>query len=156
MKAPLFWVLATALTLGGISQSITAEKKKTPDRERFIGSWHLVSLGDVGPGGKLNNDVGLLGTLIYTRDGHMSVQIMYPPAASSLSNDYVLNGYEASFGSYEVDEAKHTITHHVQGSITHGLVGKKLPRVYQLTDDGHLIIKSIRPDEHWQVVWEHD
>jgi hypothetical protein len=80
---------------------------------------------------------------------------MYPPFGSSLSNDYVLNGYEASFGSYDVDEAKHIVTHHVQGSITHGLLGKNLPRAYQLIDDGHLVIKSIRPNEHWQVVWEH-
>ena len=38
--------------------------------------------------------------LIYTGDGHMSVQLMYPKSASSLSNEYVLNGYEASFGSF--------------------------------------------------------
>ena len=47
------------------------------------------------------------------------------------------NGYEASFGSYDVDEAAHTLTHHVQGSITRDLlVGKDLPRVYQFTADG--------------------
>jgi hypothetical protein len=84
----------------------------------------------------------------------MSVQLMYPESAANLSNEYVLNGYEASFGSYDLDEAKHLLTHHVQGSITHGLVGKDLPRVYQLTGDGHLIIKSADPSEHWQVVWE--
>jgi len=35
------------------------------------------------------------------------------------------------------------------------LVGKDLPRVYQFTADGHLIIKSARPDEHWSVTWKH-
>jgi Lipocalin-like domain len=53
------------------------------------------------------------GMLIYTRDGHMSVQLMYPASAQSLSNEYVRNGYEASFGSYDVDESTHTVTHHV-------------------------------------------
>lgn len=158
MKALLCWMLAAVVALSGLSRAQSAEKKSpTPgsDRERLIGAWHLTSLGDRGADGKVNSVAGLKGTLFYTRDGHMSVQIMYPESAAALSNDYVLNGYEASFGSYDVDEAKHTITHHVQGSITHGLVGKDLPRVYQFTDDARLIIKSTRPDEHWFVTWEH-
>ena len=96
------------------------------------------------------------GMLIYTRDGHMSVQLMYPKSEAGLSNEYVQNGYEASFGSYDVDEATHTVTHRVQGSVTGDLlVGKALPRVFQFTAEGHLIIKSARPDEHWSVTWEH-
>jgi len=48
------------------------------------------------------------------------------------------------------------LTHHVQGSNTRELlVGKDLPRIYQLTDDGKLIIRSARPEEHWSVTWEH-
>ena len=81
---------------------------------------------------------------------------MYPKTASTLSNEYVQDGYEASFGSYAVDEAKHTVTHHVLGSVTRDLlVGRDLPRVFQFTDDHHLIIKSANPDEHWSVTWEH-
>jgi hypothetical protein len=95
--------------------------------------------------------------LIYTRDGHMSVQLMYPESANSLSNEYVLNGYEASFGSYDVDESAHTVTHHVQGSVTRDLlVGKDLPRKFEFMPDGRLIIRSARADEHWSVTWEHD
>jgi hypothetical protein len=30
-----------------------------------------------------------------------------------------------------------------------------LPRAYQLTENGHLIIKPARVDEHWSVDWEH-
>ncbi|MGB6974345.1 MAG: lipocalin-like domain-containing protein [Terracidiphilus sp.] len=126
------------------------------DKERLIGAWHLVSLESPGADGKVTSFPGLKGALIYTRDGHMSVQLMYAPSAAALSNDYVRNGYEASFGTYDVDEAKHTITHHVQGSITRGLVGKTLMRVYRLTKDGRFIITSARPDEHWSVIWEHD
>ena len=41
------------------------------------------------------------------------------------------------FGSYDLDEAKHIVTHHVEGSVTRDLlVGKDLPRVYQLTQTG--------------------
>ena len=126
-------------------------------RERLIGAWHLVRIEAPGPDGKPAAGPQPKGMLIYTRDGHMSVQLMYPASASALSNEYVLNGYEASFGSYDVDEAAHTVTHHVQGSITRDLlVGKDLPRKFEFTTDGRLIIRSTRPDEHWLVTWAHD
>lgn len=55
-----------------------------------------------------------------------------------------------------MNEASHTLIHHVQGSNTGDLiVGKDLPRIYHFTRDGHLIIRSANPNEHWSVVWEH-
>jgi hypothetical protein len=56
--------------------------------------------------------------LIYTRDGHMSVQLIYPKSSGALSNEYVEKEYEASFGSSDINEATHTVTHHLQGSKT--------------------------------------
>ena len=96
------------------------------------------------------------GMLTYTRDGHVSVQLMYPASESAISNEYVLNGYEASFGSYEVNEAKHMLTHHIEGANTRDLlVGKSLPRLYEFDAEGNLVIKSARSDEHWSVTWKH-
>ncbi|HTQ61859.1 MAG TPA: lipocalin-like domain-containing protein [Candidatus Solibacter sp.] len=158
MQAQLCWALAAIAVLAALPRAQSAEKhhaQAASAKEKLIGAWRLVSLDEPGSGGKIKHVTDQKGMLIYTRDGHMSVQLMYPPSASSLTNDYVKNGYEASFGSYDVDEAKHTVIHHVQGSITEGLVGKNLPRVYQFAEDGHLIIKSANPAEHWQVVWEH-
>lgn len=125
-------------------------------REKLIGAWRLVSITAPGPDGKTMIVRHPLGMLIYTGDGHMSVQLMYAKSAGAVSNEYVLNGYEASFGSYDVNEATHTVTHHVQGSITRDLlVGKDLPRAFQITAGGELIITSTRPDEHWSVTWKH-
>ena len=125
-------------------------------RDRFVGAWRLVHIDAPGPDGKPLDIPQASGMLIYTRDGHMSVQLMYSKAAGALSNEYVQDGYESSFGSYDLDEAKHMVTHHVQGSNTGDLlVGKDLPRVYEFTGDGRLIIRSARPDEHWSVTWEH-
>ena len=162
MKALLGWTLAAVVALSGLSPAQSAETKhagpgstkESSAREKLIGAWRLVSLEDQGADGKLNRVTDRKGILIYTRDGHMSVQLMLPQSESGVSNDYVKDGYEASFGSYEVNEEAHTVTHHVQGSVTRGLVGKDLPRVFQFSD-GHLIIKSTRPDEHWSVTWEH-
>jgi hypothetical protein len=157
MKALLCWTLVGVAVLGGVSRMQSAQEKDASpgtSRDKLIGAWRLVSLEVPGADGKVNRITDLKGMLLYTHDGHMSVQLMYPPSASGLSNDYVKNGYEASFGSYDVNEQAQTVTHHVEGSITEGLVGKNLPRAYQLSD-GHLVIKSTRPDEHWSVTWEH-
>ena len=143
-------VLAWAQSAKGIGAGGNAKGK-------LIGAWHLVHIDASGPDGKSVPIPQPKGMLIYTRDGHVSVQLMYPESANALSNEYVLNGYEASFGSYEVDETAHTVTHHVEGSNTRDLlVGKDLPRKFEFTADGHLIIRSARSDEHWSVTWEHD
>jgi Lipocalin-like domain len=149
MKAIQMAILAAVVTIAA------AQNHPAPgsDKEKFIGAWHLANI--TGPDGKPVSTAPT-GMLIYTRDGHMSVQLMYPKTDNALSNQYVQAGYEASFGSYDVEEARHMVTHHVQGSVTRDLlVGKDLPRLYRFTTDGHLIIRSARPDEHWSVTWEH-
>lgn len=156
MKIIRFGILALLMAICAVSQTHSAGKDQTQSsaREKFIGAWHLVSIS--GPDGKPVTTGVPVGMLIYTRDGHMSVQLMYAKSASALTNEYVENGYEASFGSFDVNEQTHTVTHHVQGSNTRDLlVGKDLPRVYQFSTDGHLVIKSARPEEHWSVRWEH-
>ena len=144
-------MLAVFLAVSVIAQT---RQPAGSDKERLTGAWHLVSIS--GPDGTSRSTAQPIGMLIYTRDGHMSVQLMYPKSPNAGSNEYVKDGYEASFGSYDLDEATHTVTHHVQGSITRdALVQKDLPRVYQFSAAGRLIIRSARPDEHWSVTWEH-
>ena len=149
-------VAAIVVLCGLAAGSAQAQPKNRGDRERLIGAWHLERIDVPGQGGASASAAQPRGILIYTRDGHMSVQLMYPRSAKAPDNQYVRGGYEASFGSFEVDEAKHTVTHHIEGSITRDLlVGKNLPRVYQLTRDGRLVIRSADPKEHWSVTWEH-
>jgi hypothetical protein len=143
-------IVIAAIVTSAVAQNHPA---RGSDKDRLIGAWHLVAI--TGPDGRLVPTVPK-GMLIYTRDGHMSVQLMYPKTENALSNEYVHAGYEASFGSYDIEEGRHMVTHHVQGSVTRDLlVGKDLPRNYQFTADGHLIIRSAHPDEHWLVTWEH-
>jgi Lipocalin-like domain len=155
MKALRYSAFVIVVAVAGFAPAQSA-KNRVGDHERLIGAWHLVHIESPGPDGKPIDIPQPTGMLIYTRDGHMSVQLGYPKSANGLSNEYVLNGYEASFGSYDVDEATHTLTHHVQGSVTGDLlIGRDLPRAYTFTSDGRLIIRSARPDEHWSVTWEH-
>ncbi len=159
MKALRYCSLAVVVAIVGFTQAQSAKKQLAGNdsaREKLIGAWHMAHIEAPGPDGKPSDIPQPKGMLIYTRDGHMSVQLMYPKSTNARSNEYVQDGYEASFGSYEVDEATHTLIHHVLGSVTRDLlVGKDLPRVFQFTGDGHLIIKSVRPDERWSVTWEH-
>ncbi len=117
---------------------------------RFIGSWKLVSLQEPGADGNVHN-ADCTGLLVFTREGHMSVQVMYRNPHSG-PVQYTQGGYEASFGRYEINDA-HTFTFHVDGALVRSLVGKDLKRVYELSGN-QLIVRSPDPTEHWRVVWE--
>lgn len=153
MKSPYvsaLVILAAALSLAPAQSA----KRQGGDRAKLIGAWHLVHIESPGTTANEAGRPQPAGMLIYSRDSHFSVQLMYPKSEHDLNNQYVRDGYEASFGSYEVDEATHTLTHHVQASNTGDLiVGKDLPRIYQFAEDGRLIIRPAQSDEHWSVVW---
>jgi hypothetical protein len=125
-------------------------------RERFVGAWRLASLEQEGADGEIHR-ADSTGLLVFTRDGHMSVQVMErnPQAqAPAGPEQYSQGGYEASFGTYEIDERAHTFTFHVDGALVRTLIGKDLPRTFELSGN-QLIVKSTHPEEHWRVVWEH-
>jgi len=87
----------------------------------------------------------------------MSVQVMYrnPQAATQAGPvQYAQGGYEASFGTYEINEGAHTFNYHVDGALVRTLIGEDLTRVFEFSDE-KLIIKSPDPNEHWRAAWEH-
>ena len=142
----------TAMTLSG--RQDRGENESI--RDRFVGAWRLAWLEEQGADGKIHRADGT-GLLVYTRDGHMSVQVMYrnPPGGTNAAPlQYAQGGYEASFGTYEIDERAHSFTYHVEGALVRTLIGKDLARVFDFSGK-QLIVKSTRPDEHWRVAWEH-
>ncbi len=156
MRVRLMWALAVVGALSGLALAQSAPKQSgdgASAREKFVGAWRLAWMEEPGPDGTITRITDRKGTLMYTRDGRMSVQIQFPESQSSGSNDYVLSGYEASFGTYEVNEEAQTITRHVEGSITRGLVGRRLTRAYRFSD-GRLTMRSVRPEERWSTTWE--
>lgn len=124
-------------------------------QNRFIGAWRLVWFEEPGADGKTQR-ADCTGLLIFTSDGHISVQVMYrsPQTSQGGPVQYAQGGYEASFGRYEIDKRAHTFTFRVEGALVRTLVGKTLKRVYQLSGK-QLIVKSPDPNEHWRVAWEH-
>jgi hypothetical protein len=81
-------------------------------QDRFVGAWRLAWLEGEGADGKTHRRDST-GLLLFTHDGHMSVQVMErnPQAQTPAGPEqYSQGGYEASFGTYEIDESTHTFT----------------------------------------------
>ena len=123
----------------------------------LIGAWHILSMEEQGQDGKLEHHADRTGMIVFTADGHFSVQVMYPESGAAAANStYAKDGYEATFGSYNVDEQTHTIRQHVQAALVRTLIGKDLTRLMQFSSDGHRTLRSVRLEEKWSVTWEHD
>jgi Lipocalin-like domain len=145
---PLFLGMATTVLPGGW------QKPDDAIRDRLVGAWRLAWLEEPDANGNIHK-ADCTGLLVYTRDGHMSVQVMYQNAqAASQSGpvQYAQGGYEASFGTYRIDDQR-TFTFHVEGAMVRSLIGKDLPRAFELSGN-QLIVKSTNPNEHWRVAWE--
>jgi len=157
MSSRPFIVVITAMAFSTFSYAQSARKISgdTGAREKLIGAWHLVRIDVPGHDGKSVPIPRPKGLLIYTRDGHMSVQLMYPESANTLSNEYVLNGYEASFGDYDVDETAHTDAPRTGIEYTHFACWQRSAAQVRIHSRRHLVIRSSRADEHWSVTWEH-
>jgi len=151
----------TITTLSGSQSHSGKDRVRTESTQnRFIGAWRLAWLEEEGADGKIHR-ADCTGVLVYTRDGHMSVQVMYrnpqanlQAATNTAPAQYALGGYEASFGTYEIDESAHHFTFRVEGSLVRTLIDKDLTRVFEFSGK-QLIVKSSSPDEHWRVAWEH-
>jgi Lipocalin-like domain len=154
-----FFLSVVSLCVGLISPMLAGSPIRvvSPNmQDQFVGGWRLVSLEQEGPDGKLHK-ADATGLLVFTPDGHFSVQVMdrnMPPQAAPGSAQYSQGGYEASFGTYQVDEKSHTFTFNVEGALVRSLIGKDLSRSFEFFGK-QLFVKSTRPEEHWRVTWEH-
>jgi hypothetical protein len=120
------------------------------------GVWELVSLEDHQPDGKIVYWLGraVTGTITYTPGGRMFVQFLgdpHPrfaagnvfspsgrallPAAANDEIRTVYGGYYAYFGTYDIDESKRVVTHHVASSLRPQEIGLNYKRPYELTGD---------------------
>jgi len=157
MRKALFaavWILIAAVA-PGIGQNGGMQSAKESVRDKLVGSWRLLWVEEQLADGTMKRYSDRVGTIVYTGDGHMSVQIMLPEGQDPGNNPvkYDHAHYEAYYGPYEVDEAAHTVTHHVEGALVRSLIGKNLTRVYRFEGE-QLILKSSRQDEHWTIAWE--
>jgi hypothetical protein len=145
------------------------------------GSWRLVSVETVRPNGEIiypfygKHPKGLL---IYDRTGWMGVQIVSDPEptvptpssrekfaqASASEKAEAIDGFYAYYGTWSVDDAGTTVTHHIKESLYPGerdtdgarqlsLTGKRLTLIAKTHEMGEdherkLVWERIEPLEH--------
>jgi hypothetical protein len=137
------------LSLMLLSAGVAAQSADESPNDRLAGAWKLVSLQEPGSDGQIHG-ADCTGMFVFTHDGKASVQVMYRNARTG--GAYAQGGYEASYGSYHVDDSS-TFTFHIDGALVRTLIGKDLKRAYEISGN-RLTVKSIDPNEHWKVVWE--
>lgn len=140
------------LSLCLVLLGVVAPAKSAHDTEvenPLVGAWKLVSLEEPGENGQLHK-ADCDGQFVFTKDGKASVQVMFRSAQNGSA--YAQSGYEASFGSYHVEDSS-TFTFRIEGALVRTLIGKDLKRAYEISGK-RLTVKSTDPNEHWKVVWE--
>ncbi|MDH4065281.1 MAG: lipocalin-like domain-containing protein [Acidobacteriota bacterium] len=117
-------------------------------RDRIVGSWELQSRAVRRSNGEVVLDPVLgqqpIGRLFYDASGHMALQMMrqarteaisQPATPEEAANPRIVLGYDAYFGAFTLDEAAGTVTHHVEGSLFPGDLGKDFTRQFRLDGD---------------------
>jgi Lipocalin-like domain len=160
-----FVLMALALAAAGCTpHRQTSRRAASP----LVGTWTVRAMETMDSAGRTIDSSPSVGMINYTPEGRMAVQIMVlprpvvPPVPEGPGEvkewgpdqaRQVVETYDAYFGTYEVDEVKRIVTHHVQGELRPNLLGAAFPRRYEVEGD-RLLLSSTNPDQHWRVVWE--
>ncbi len=121
----------------------------------FVGAWTLVSLEFRDGEGRVQHPwgTGVIGQLRYDAHGNMSAILMRPDRPRFASEDLqrgtdaevraAFDGFLAYFGTYAVDAAKATVTHHVRAALYPNWVGRDQVRHFEF--DGPRLVLSTPP-----------
>jgi Lipocalin-like domain len=174
-RAVLGLLFAISAVVWGITPQGSSRASLQTDvaggRGQLVGTWRVVSRVVRLEDGTAVQDPGLgktpTGYLIYDSSGHMAAQLMRtdrPMAidcgtsiAAPSENSQSVNGYDAYFGTYTIDETHHTVTHHLEGALAAADVGKNLVREFQLSGDKLTIIVRTNSPKEKQIrtlTWE--
>jgi Lipocalin-like domain len=117
----------------------------------ILGLWKLKSREDVDDTGQIRVDPFLGGDplgLLCFGPSHFAAQFMkrdrsgpedVPPPVPAENNTVAVNGYDAYFGTYTIDEIAGTLTTHLEGSISPANVGKIYIRNVRVVDNELII-----------------
>lgn len=143
-------------------------------REQLIGAWRLVSVETTRANGEViypfygKHPEGLI---VYDRTGWMSVQIVSDPhpavptadsreafvAAPEKEKIVAIEGYYAYWGTWTVDAANATVTHHIKQSLFPGERGEDGVRHFVLNGDRLTLTAKTHEmgeDHERRLVWE--
>ena len=174
-RAVLVLLFAISTLVSGFTRQNNAHIASPSDISgsggQLVGTWRLISRVVAMEDGTAVQDPGLgttpTGYLIYDSSGHMAAQIMRLDRPSGIdcgtsglapsNNSQSVNGYDAYFGTYMIDETNHTVTHHLEGALAAADVGKSLVRYFQVSGDKLTIVvrtKSPKVKQIRTLTWE--
>lgn len=120
---------------------------------QLVGTWRLVSREDHTVAGERRVDPGLgadpIALLAYDIAGNFTAQFMkrdrstdvgVATGRASVNNSAAVNGYDAYFGTYTVDEASGSVTQVLEGALSPSDVGMIVTREMRVEED-RLIIR---------------
>jgi hypothetical protein len=145
-------------------------------RKKFIGVWRLVS-------GESRDDVtgevrypwgtNPVGRLAYDDAGRVFAQLMDPgrrsvggmanrgaaaaiATASAEDMREMLTGFNAYFGTFDVDEPARTVIHHLQSALIPSWVGTDQRRKYEFSGSNQLIMFNTASKASYRLVWQRE
>jgi hypothetical protein len=140
-------------------------------RGRLLGVWKLRSCVRTFKDGRTEHPFGEqpVGRIEYDKAGRMSALLMRPGRRSTLPPGVELDkatneelrdavtGFVSYFGTFDIDEATHTVVHHIEASLSPSWVGTDLKRSFHF-DAGRLILTRPAPDgsSSDELVWERE
>jgi hypothetical protein len=157
--------MKNAIALLSIALATAAPGAEPRAKERFIGTWELVSFESRSASGDVTYPRGRrpAGRLTYDREGRMAVQIMQRErlkfasensrTATAAEAESAFRGYSAYFGTYRVDEAAGYVIHKVEASLFPNWVGTDQKRFFRF-EDNRLTLEADGPAGRSKLVWE--
>ncbi len=163
------FILLSALALG---QTVRKGKPSNPgtDAQRFQGVWRALSVTDTRPDGTEVPDLYLgphpVGFLIYEATGYMCLGGMNPGRAKWADGSSgtpaematAAEGYDTYCGTYEINEGRKTVIHHVRVALVPNDVGTDLVRKYEFSGNQLRLsgTNGLKPGfKFWTVTFEH-
>jgi hypothetical protein len=160
-------ILAIGLILSvsgfGLSGRASTQRKEGA-RARIVGAWQLASRTVRKANGEILVDPVLgrqpIGRLFYDASGNMMLQMMRQERAQAISvpstpqnrtNPRIVLGYDAYFGTFTVNDAAGTITHHVEGSLFPEDLGKDFQRAFRIEGDTFTLSFASRSPDGFDI-----
>jgi hypothetical protein len=91
------------------------------------------------------------GQIVFTDSGTMSVQATNTDRDAP-DSPYTMNGYEAFYGRFVIDENERTFVVTVESSLVPDLIGQELERAFEISED-RLVLTPTNPQEKWRVAY---
>ena len=122
--------------------------------DQLIGVWRLLSAEFHTSDSKILYPWGknATGLIVYSAGGYVAAQIMNPDRPHFVSRDNLkgtpaetkiaFDGYQAYFGTFEVDEKEKTVIHKIQGNLFPNAVGVVLKRFYEFSGNDRLTLST--------------